>query len=310
MFSFVAPNQKVMNKYDVIIIGGSYAGLSAAMALGRSLRKVLIIDAGQPCNRQTPHSHNFLTQDGQTPANISAVAKAQVLVYPTVKFFDGMAVNAHQDKDGFTISTADGQSFASRKLILTTGIKDIFPTIPGFAECWGITVLHCPYCHGYEVANQPLGVIANGEMAFEFGKMIHNWSNNLILFTNGASTLNDEQTQHFKEKNIQIVSDEIAEIVHEAGIMKYVLLKNGTKYPLKSVFGRGALEQHNAIAEQLGCELDQQNLVKVNEMQQTSVAGVFAGGDCTTLFRTVAGAVAQGNKAGVGANKELIEEDF
>lgn len=299
-----------MNKYDVIIIGGSYAGLSAAMALGRSLRKVLIIDAGQPCNRQTPHSHNFLTQDGQTPANISAIAKAQVLAYPTVRFFDGMAVSAHQDKDGFTVSIADGRSFVSRKLILTTGIKDIFPAIPGFAECWGITVLHCPYCHGYEVANQPLGVIANGEMAFEFSKMIHNWSKNLILFTNGTSTLTDEQTQHFKEKNIQIVSDEIAEIVHEAGIMQYVLLKNGTKYPLKSVFGRGAIEQHTAIAATMGCEFDQQNLIKVNDGQLTNIPGVFAAGDCTTLFRTVAGAVAQGNKAGVSVNKELIEEDF
>lgn len=299
-----------MNKYDAIIIGGSYAGLSAAMALGRSLRKVLIIDAGQPCNRQTPHSHNFLTQDGQVPANISAIAKAQVLAYPTVKFFDGTAVSAHQDKDGFTVSTADGQIFASRKLILTMGIKDIFPAIPGFAECWGITVLHCPYCHGYEVANQPLGVIANGEMAFEFSKMIHNWSKNLILFTNGVSTLDNEQNQHFKEKNIQIVSDEIAEIVHEAGIMQYVLLKNGTTYPLKSIFGRGTIEQHTPIAAMLGCELDQQNLIKVNDGQLTTVPGVFAAGDCTTLFRTVAGAVAQGNKAGVSVNKELIEEDF
>ncbi|MEE1946555.1 NAD(P)/FAD-dependent oxidoreductase [Pedobacter sp. KR3-3] len=298
-----------MDSYDVIIIGGSYAGLSAAMALGRSLRKVLLIDAGEPCNRQTPHSHNFLTQDGETPAIISAEAKAQVLAYPTVKFYDGLAIQAEKIKQGFAISTADGQRFEARKLILAMGIKDVFPNIKGFAECWGISVLHCPYCHGYEVAKQPLGVIANGDMAFEFAKMIYNWSPELTLFTNGPSTLSQAQTEHFKAKNIKIVSTEIAELVHWDGQLKHVLLKDGTRHELKAVFGRGSLEQHTPIAAQLGCTLDQQNLIIAND-GQTSVPGVFAAGDCAMLFRSVAGAVAMGNKAGVYANKELIEEDF
>lgn len=298
-----------MDKYDVIIVGGSYAGLSAAMALGRSLRKVLVIDAGEPCNRQTPHSHNFLTRDGETPAMISAKAKEQVMAYPTVSFVEGLAVGAQKDAGGFKVSTADGMQFASRKLILTMGIKDIFPNIKGFAECWGITVLHCPYCHGYEVANQPLGVIANGEMAYEYAKMINNWSKNLTLFTNGLPALSDEQVQYFKEKGIKTVTDEIAEIVHQDGILNHLLLKNGTKHELEAVFGRGGLEQHSPIAAQLGCEIDSQNLIVVNGVQAT-VPGVFAAGDCTTMFRTVSGAVANGSQAGIFANKEMIEEDF
>lgn len=298
-----------MDKYDVIIVGGSYAGLSAAMALGRSLRKVLLIDSGEPCNRQTPHSHNFLTRDGETPAIISAEAKAQVLAYPTVSFAEGLVVGAQKGPDGFVVSTASKQHFSSRKLILTMGIKDIFPNIKGFAECWGISVLHCPYCHGYEVAKQPLGVIANGEMAYEFAKMIYNWSAQLTLFTNGPITLNEEQTQRIKAKGIKIVTEEIAEMVHWDGVLKHVLLKNGTKHELKAVFARGGLEQHSAIAAQLGCEIDQQNLIVVNDVQ-TTIPGVFAAGDCTTMFRTVSGAVANGSKAGIFANKEMIEEDF
>lgn len=298
-----------MDNYDVIIIGGSYAGLSAAMALGRSLRTVLLIDAGEPCNRQTPHSHNFLTQDGETPAMISAKAKEQVLAYPTVKFYEGRAIRAEKLAQGFAISTAEGHRFEARKLILAMGIKDIFPNIKGFAACWGISVLHCPYCHGYEVARQPLGVIANGDMAFEFVRMIYNWSTELTLFTNGLPTLNNEQAEYFKAKGIQIVTDEIAEIVHQDGILKHLLLKNGTKHQLKAVFGRGDLQQHSSLAAELGCEIDQQNLIVVNGVQ-TTVPGVFAAGDCTTMFRTVSGAVANGNLAGISASKEMIAADF
>src|SRR5690606_19368783 len=146
-----------------IIIGGSYAGLSAAMALGRSLRKVLIIDAGKPCNRQTPHSHNFITQDGKTPAEISSIARAQVAQYETVTFLSGFAVEGKKTNSGFEIKTEKGEIFESKKLILATGVKDIMSEIPGFAECWGISVIHCPYCHGYEVRNEKTGILANGD---------------------------------------------------------------------------------------------------------------------------------------------------
>src|SRR5687767_11879769 len=131
------------NHFDVIVIGGSYAGLSAGMALGRALRKVLIIDSGKPCNRQTPHSHNFLTQDGKTPAEIATLAKQQVEMYKTVEFFLGEAINGIKRERGFEIKTSSGEDFTAKKIIFATGIKDIMPAIEGYAECWGITVLHC-----------------------------------------------------------------------------------------------------------------------------------------------------------------------
>lgn len=179
--------------YDVIIIGGSYAGLSAAMALGRSLRQVLIIDSGLPCNRQTPHSHNFLTNDGKPPKQIAEEAKRQALNYSTVSFYQGLAVTGKKTETGFVIETDTAETFYASKLLLATGIKDLMPPIKGFAACWGISVLHCPYCHGYEVSHQTLGLIGNGEMGYELSKLLSNWSKDLILFTNGSATLTAEQ---------------------------------------------------------------------------------------------------------------------
>ncbi len=163
-----------MENFDVIIIGGSYAGLSAAMTLGRSLRHVLIIDSGLPCNRQTPHSHNFLTRDGETPKAITAIAKEQVLQYPTVQFIEETAITAQELETGFRIVTQSGKAFTALKLIIASGIKDIHPDIEGFTECWGISVIHCPYCHGYEFHHQPTAIMANGERAVHLSILVHN----------------------------------------------------------------------------------------------------------------------------------------
>jgi len=150
-------------QFDVIIVGGSYSGLAAGMALGRAVRSVLIIDDGKPCNRQSPFSHNFLTNDGKTPMEIAALANLQVRGYDTVEFFNGLATSGIKTENGFEILVASGETFATKKLIFATGIRDILPEIDGLAECWGISVLHCPYCHGYEVRNEKTGVLGNGD---------------------------------------------------------------------------------------------------------------------------------------------------
>ncbi|MCU0337011.1 MAG: NAD(P)/FAD-dependent oxidoreductase, partial [Sediminibacterium sp.] len=183
--AFTKFNKMTDKKIDVIIIGGSYAGLSAGMALGRALRNVLIIDSGKPCNIQTPHSHNFLTQDGKTPKEIANLAKRQVEEYKTVKFFDGLAIKGKKIENGFEIEAENGNIFSAKKLIFATGVKDIMPKIKGFSECWGISIIHCPYCHGYEYSKDKTGVLANGETAFEIGKLISNWTKDLTIFTNG-----------------------------------------------------------------------------------------------------------------------------
>lgn len=296
--------------FDVIIIGGSYSGLSAAMALGRALRKVLIIDSGKPCNAQTPHSHNFITQDGETPKAISDKAKSQVLEYKTVKFLNDLAMDASTSEQGFNISTKGGQAFTAGKLLFATGVKDKMPNIKGFAECWGISVIHCPYCHGYEVKQERTGILANGDVAFHYAQLISNWTNNLTIFTNGVSTLTIEQTDSIKKHNIKIVEKEIASLEHKSGHLKHVVFTDGSNFPLKAIYARPDFEQHCKLPEQLGCELTEQGHIKVDMLQNTTVQNISACGDCATPMRAVSFAVALGTVAGASVNNKMTEKAF
>lgn len=297
------------NNFDVIIIGGSYAGLSAGMSLGRSLRNVLIIDSGKPCNRQTPHSHNFLTQDGKAPKEISEIAKDQVLKYETVSFFEGRVAKTSQNSEGFEVEIDNGEKFSAKKIILASGVKDQMPDIEGFAECWGISVIHCPYCHGYEVKGKKTGILSNGDLAFEFSKLVFNLSKDLSLFTNGECTLNEEQAERFSQNKINIVEDEIKEIVHENGNIRKIVFKNGSEKALEALYAKIPFEQ-NINTEDLQLELTEHGFIKIDHFHKTSTDGVFACGDNTTMMRSVANAVAQGNFTGAIVNKELSEDGF
>lgn len=296
--------------FDVIIVGGSYSGLAAAMALGRALKKVLIIDSGKPCNRQTPHSHNFLTQDGKTPAEISKLARKQVAQYETVSFLKGLVIKGRKTSSGFEIETDSGQVFKAKKLVFAAGIKDIIPTIPGLSECWGISVLHCPYCHGYEVRHEKTGILANGEHAFELATLISNWTNELTVYTNGKSTLTIEQATQLDKHGIKVVEREIKQLEHTDGYLKSIVFQDGTKAEAKAIYVRSPFEQHSMIPQSLGCELTEDGYIKVNPLQETTVSGVYASGDSTNKMRTVANAVATGTTAGMAASKKLIIEEF
>ena len=296
--------------FDVIIVGGSYSGLAAAMALGRALRKVLIIDSGKPCNRQTPYSHNFLTQDGKTPKEIAALAKQQVLMYKSVAFLSDWATSGSKTGNGFQIQTSAGGIFTASKLIFATGIKDAMPNIKGFAECWGISVLHCPYCHGYEIRNETTGILGNGEYGFEFAKLISNWTTDLTLFTNQASSLTNEQTAKIKRHHIKVVEKEIEKFEHINGQLENLIFKDGSKTKVKAVYTRLLFEQHCSIPEQLGCELTEDGYIKIDALHKTTVEGIFACGDNVTRMRTVANSVSMGTTTGMVLNKVLVEEGF
>ncbi|KAA6438275.1 NAD(P)/FAD-dependent oxidoreductase [Dyadobacter flavalbus] len=296
--------------FEVIIVGGSYAGLSAAMSLGRSLRQALVIDSGKPCNAQTPHSHNFLTHDGETPKQIAASGKSQVEKYPTVHFYDGMAVTGNQTENGFEITTARGDRFTSRKLIFTTGLKDRMPELEGFADCWGISILHCPYCHGYEVKNEKTGIIGNGDAGFETAKMILNWTKDLTVFTNGKSTFTQQQAEKLARHGIGIVENEIAALSHEKGKIRRIVFKDNSESAVSAIYARPPFAQHCDIPEQLGCELSENGLLKVDLFQQTTVPGVYAAGDNSSFGRAVSVSVSSGAMVGAFVNKALIDEAF
>jgi thioredoxin reductase len=295
---------------DAIIIGGSYSGLAAAMSLGRALRHVLIIDSGNPCNKQTSHSHNFITQDGNTPEQIRITAQEQVARYSTISFYSGLAVSGAKTETGFEITTDKNDTFAAKKLLFATGIKDIMLDIPGFAECWGISIIHCPYCHGYEVRNQKTGLLGNGDAGFDYARTISNWTKDLTLFTNGPSTLTAEQTTKLQEHNIALVETEIHSFQHDHGKIKCVVLQDQSEIPVTAFYSHPPFVQHSLIPQELGCELTPQGFLQVDMMQKTTVPGVYASGDNSTFLRAVAGAVATGTFTGAIINKELTEEEF
>lgn len=299
-----------MKNFDVIIIGGSYAGLSAAMALGRSLRKVLIIDSGLPCNRSTPYSHNFLTRDGESPAVIAERAKAEVMAYDTVTFLNDLAVSANKTEKGFEIITQAREVFSGRKLIFATGIKDILPEIKGFEECWGISVIHCPYCHGYEFRNQKTGILANGDRAFHLVSLVRNLTPEPVIMTSGPAAFSAEQSAVLKKYGIQIIEEEIEEIEHEEGRIRKVIFKSGDHVGFKAVYAALPFMQHSGIPAALGCELTEQGYIRIDAFQKTSISGVFACGDNAGMVRSVANAVAGGNMTGAMVNRELTEEGF
>ena len=299
-----------LENFDVIIVGGSYSGLSAAMALGRALTRVVVIDSGMPCNRQTPHSHNFLTRDGQTPKQIATIARQQVQEYETVTFFRGLAAAARKAGDSWEIELVSGEVFQAGRLVFATGIWDILPSIEGLAECWGISVIHCPYCHGYEVAGEKTGILANGEGGIEMATLISNWTKDLTLYTNGPSTLTREQENKLAARNINIIDKEIAWLDHTEGRLQHLAFKDGSRSPLTALYTRAPFVQHCMLPAALGCELTEEGHIKVDAFQETTVSGIYACGDNASRIRTVAHAVSAGTMAGIAISRKMIFENF
>lgn len=297
------------NNFEVIIIGGSYAGLSAAMALGRSLRNILIIDAGLPCNRFTPHSHNFLTHDGEKPHQITMSGKSQVLKYQSVKAIQDTVIGAKRSETGFELITQLGETFTTRKLLFATGLKDILPDMKGFADCWGKSVIHCPYCHGYEYHHQPTGILANGDVAYHIAQLVHNLTKEVYIFTNGKSSFREEESRKLGSRGIEIIETEVDYLEHEKGYLNKIVLKDKSAINLSAIYARPDYEQNCKIPEQLGCELSEHGLLKVDMFQKTTIQGIFACGD-NCAMRSVAAAIYTGNMAGAACNAELVKESF
>ncbi len=296
--------------YDVIIIGGSYAGLSAAMALGRSLKNTLIIDNGIPCNRQTPHSHNFITQDGEKPKVIAKRAREQVAQYKSIEFLNAKAIKGKKLEGKFEIQTEEGDKIFAKKLIFATGIKDLLPEIKGFTACWGISVIHCPYCHGYEFKGKKTAIVIDNEKAFHIAQLVNNLTDNITILTSGKTYFSDVQLQKLKDHHIDIIDKEVLEIVHHLGNINAVTFTDGSQVPFDAIYASVPFIQHSQIPQELGCELNEQGYIKTDSFQMTNIEGVFACGDNTSPMRSVANAVAAGNLTGAMVNYILTEENF
>ncbi|MCC5612643.1 NAD(P)/FAD-dependent oxidoreductase, partial [Nostoc sp. CHAB 5834] len=258
----------------------------------------------------TPHSHNFITQDGEVPGEIARKAKAQVLAYTTVTFLNDRATGGQKTDGGFAITTQANGSLLARKLVFATGMNDLLPDIPGFAECWGISVIHCPYCHGYEVRGQQTAMIANGDRAFHLASLVTNLTPTLTILTSGSASFNAEQMVKLNQRNVKVIDTKIIEIEHHNGRLKQIVFDNGQKRAFDVAYATVPAVQHSDIPASLGCELTDQGQIKVDSFQKTTLPGVFACGDAGYMMRTVASAVFSGNLAGAMVNNELAAEQF
>ncbi len=291
--------------YDVIIVGGSYAGMAAALQLARARRTVCVIDAGQRRNRFASASHGLLGQDGAAPSEIAGNAKAQLLRYPTVTWHDGTAIRAEKDEDSFTVHMEQEEAIVARRLVLATGVTDELPAIPGLSERWGQSVFHCPYCHGYELDRGPLGVLATGDASLHQALLIPEWGPT-TFFTNGVFTPTDDQRKQLYARGVTLEQERVMAITGERATVQ---LQDGRSVALAGLFLASKICAASPLAAQLGCAFADSPLgpyIQTDEAQETSVTGVFACGDAARAAGNVTFAIAGGAMAGISAHRSLI----
>lgn len=291
-------------QHDVIVIGGSYAGMAAALQLLRARRKVLVVDAGKRRNRFASHSHGFLGQDGVDPAAIAATARRQLEAYPTLTWIDATAESAAGEKDGFVVETEGQTRHEARRLLFATGVADGLPAIEGLSERWGRSVFHCPYCHGYELDRGRIGVIASGPMSIHQAQMIPEWGA-VTFFTNGAIDLDDAARADLASRGVTIEETPIARLEGHAEIV----LADGQKLSFAGLFTAPFATPASPIAEGLGCEHMETPMgvqIRTADTKETTVPGAFACGDVARMPHSVSLAVADGAWAGANIHRTLI----
>lgn len=290
-------------KHDVAIVGGSYAGLSAALQLARARRTVVVFDDGRRRNRFAEASHGFLAQDGRAPGDIVADARAQLAAYPSVTWIDAHVRGIEGRAEAFAVRAGD-QAWHARRVVLATGVVDELPAIPGLQERWGRSVFHCPYCHGYELQRGRIGVIATGPASLHQALLLPEWGA-VTFFLNGALTLDGGQARELAARAVEIEAARVAAIADEA----CVVLEDSRRLPFAGLFTASRTRPASPLAEQLGCEHEQGPLgafVKTGATKETTVPGVFACGDLGRAAGNVALAVGDGAMAGAAAHRSLV----
>lgn len=294
--------------YDVLIVGAGPAGLSAALVLGRIRRRVLVIDARKPRNAPSAASHSFFTQDGTPPAEILRIGREQLQPYG-VEVLDAEVTDAFGEGDGFTVVLGDGSRRSARRLLLATGVVDPLPEIEGLRELWGRSVLHCAYCHGWEVRDQPLAVYANGESATEIVALVRCLSRDVVLCTDGPSELGGDR-ELLDRNGVPVREERIVRLEGRGGELERIVFADGTDLPCRALFLPTLPRQHSNLPERLGCTLTDFGLVQVNADGLTTVPGVYAAGDLALRRHQVVVASADGAIAGIAINHDLAWGDF
>lgn len=300
---------------DVVIIGGGPAGLSAALIFGRGRKRVLLCDAGTPRNALAQHIQGFVTQDGTPPREFRRIGREQLKPYANVEVRDVQVNTIEPQGTGFRVHLEDGTVTDTRKVLLAVGVIDVLPDLPGYRELWGKSIFQCPYCHGWEVQDRAFGVLATEALFLDFAMMLTGWSRDIIVFTQGSLPVSPEYRDRLTRAGIRIEERRIRQLLGrgntEAGgsQLEAVELEDGTRVAREVLFARPPQRQPELV-RRLGLALDEQGFVRVNEHKETSVPGIHAAGDVTTLLQGALVAASAGAFAAYSMNHALNMESL
>jgi len=296
-----------MNEYDVVIIGGGAAGLSAALVLSRARRTVLVVDAGQPRNAPAAHLHGFLSRDGMVPGELLTVGLAEVQRYGGEVVQDAVVRVARSER-GFEVELRSGPGVTARRLLVATGLHDELPDVSGLRERWARDVLHCPYCHGYEVHGQRLGVLGGSPGSVRYAQIVRQWSDDVVFFV-PTGTLTDSEREQLVARAIGIVEGNVAQVVAQGERLHGVALDDGTVVRRDALFVPPRFVPNNDLLVDLGCNLNADGWVRIDAHGQTTTPGVWAAGNVSNPRAQVITAAGEGSAAAIAINADLVDED-
>jgi thioredoxin reductase len=301
---------RTQNFFDVIIVGGGPAGLSAALLLGRACRTVLICDSNQPRNWTSKNLHGFLALEGLNPRELVSRARQQLEQLGTVSFWDDEVVDGHRWQNEFEIVTKDGRTASSRKLLLATGVTDELPPVPGAVECFGKSLFQCPYCDGWETKGQAVAIYGRGARAYTMARVVHGWSHDLVICTDGPSGLLKRQMQSLERHGISVREEPLECLEHQDGMVQAIRFRNGDSLPRSFIFFNMPSHQKSPLAESLGCEFTENGGVKTGRYEATNIPGLYVAGNMIKDVHLAIVAAAEGSRAALGINKALAKDDF
>ena len=300
-------------QHDVIVVGGGTAGLSGALTLARARRSLVVIDAGEQRNRPASGVHGFLTRDGLPPAELAVLGRAEVERYGGA-VLDGRVAALAGTAGAFTVTLEDGRALGARRLLVTTGLVDELPEVPGLRELWGTDVVHCPYCHGYEVRDEPIGVLGTGARAVHLAQLFRQWSDDVTLFLHTGPRPSAEDAAGFAARGIAVVEGDVAALETEGGRLCGVRLASGEVVPRRILAVETRLVARAGLLAGIGLEATEHTAgvgqrIDADATGRTAVPGVWVAGNVTDLMAWVASAASAGVMAGAAINNDLIAED-
>jgi thioredoxin reductase len=301
-------------RYDVVIIGGGAAGLSAATTLGRALRSVLVIDSGTPRNAPAAGVHGLLSRDGMNPGELLSIGRREVLSYGGT-VVDDEAVSARRTPEGFEVILGDGRRFSARRLLVTTGLTDELPAIDGLREQWGKGVVHCPFCHGWEIRGQRIGVLGTGPMSVHQALLFRQWSPDITLFLNDTVEPIGEEWDKLAARSVTVVDGPVASVDAVDGVLTGLTLREGHSFDVQALAVATRMEARSALLESLGLSPHMHpsgvgRFIEADAMGgATAARGVYVAGNVSNLMAQVVTAAAEGVMAGARINADLIEEE-